>query len=102
MTTSLLQALLKRLTAGQVHIFSELAAELDIQEPLLEQMLQDLERGGYLRSAGVLCERRCQGCAREALCRIAHGGRVWMLTKKGLGLADVDPRSANQQGQGQS
>ncbi len=102
MTSSLLQSLVKRLSTGQVHIFSQLAAELDVQEPLLEQMLQDLERGGYLRSAQVLCDGGCRGCAQEGLCRIAHGGRMWVLTKKGLRLAGVNPVVANGEGEGES
>jgi hypothetical protein len=79
----ILEELLKRLTAGRPYNLTELAAELDVDNGLLEQMIIDLERGEYLKRVTLSCSTACEGCTHEGLCQITHEGRIWSVTDKG-------------------
>ena len=85
----LLEKLLKHLAEDGVHSLTELALMLDVDLNLLEQMLHDLERAGYLRQVETSCdtEQSCTGCPRQGTCRLLHAGRVWTLTPKGMQAA---------------
>lgn len=80
----MLESLLKMLQEGGVHSPTDLAGRLGVDQELLEQMLADLERLGYLRQVSGDCSSHCAGCPFEGLC-VASGGRIWSLTGKGLG-----------------
>lgn len=60
-----------------------LAAEVGVSEALLEQMLADLERAGYVATADMGCEGHCAGCPSSGLCALLHGKRIWSLTARG-------------------
>ena len=79
----ILEELLKRLASGRPYNLTELAAELDVDLALLEQMIIDLERGEYLKRVELSCSSVCAGCPREGLCQITHEGRIWTITDKG-------------------
>ncbi len=79
----ILEELLKRLASGRPYNLAELAAELDVDLALLEQMILDLERGEYLKRVELSCSNVCAGCPREGLCQITHEGRIWSVTDKG-------------------
>lgn len=86
---SMLQALLRRVAEGGVHSYKELAEALSVPLPLLEAMLEDMARLGYLRPAEAACPSgrqgdtgECRGCPLGG-CSIAGRGRVWVLTEKG-------------------
>lgn len=87
--------LLSLLATGGVHTRGELATRLGVTEGLLDQMLTDLSRMGYLRPVSDLTCRtspahrsplgnehsvRCAGCPLSGTCAIGEpGGRVWVL-----------------------
>lgn len=87
MNGTLLQDLLGRLSLGQARTLSELASALDVDEALLEQMLSDLERVGYVQMHKTTCEDSCQACDSCAHCDPMHHGRIWAVTEKGLRAA---------------
>jgi predicted DNA-binding transcriptional regulator YafY len=79
----MLKEILACFASGQSYTMMALAAELGVSESLLEQMLADLERAGYLAAADMGCEGRCAGCPSSGLCALLHGKRIWTLTAKG-------------------
>jgi DNA-binding Lrp family transcriptional regulator len=79
----MLQKLLNELATGGVHSCTDLGRELDLSESLLEQILMDLERMGYIKSVGTDCEERCTGCPLNNVCAVGQPGRIWTLTEKG-------------------
>jgi len=85
----MLNRLLALLRAGGTHRVSDLARELDTTPELIEVMLEDLGRMGYLKRLGTECVEKCTSCpiARMAdirgLCTAGEGGQqVWTLTEK--------------------
>jgi hypothetical protein len=82
-----LEDLLSRLISDTVHTLHELAADLSISPGLLEQMLWDLDRGGYIRAIETSCDVACQSCPYHGGCRVTHGERIWTVTEKGLRAA---------------
>jgi len=84
-----LESLLRRLASGRSYTFAELATEMDITTDLLEQMLGDLERAGCVRVVEESCVGRCDHCPYQGLCDLAHGGRIWAVTDKGLTSAQI-------------
>jgi len=89
----MLERLLELLATGGVHTPGELAARLGVSDGLLDQMLADLSRMGYLRQVGdMACSPspdaltgRCGGCSLASACTAGQsGGRVWALTGKNL------------------
>jgi len=81
----MLNQLLELLRAGGTHRIADLARELDTTAPLIEAMLEDLSRMGYLKSVGQSCTERCSSCPVAGLCAAGEGGRMWTLTDKGAG-----------------
>jgi hypothetical protein len=97
-----LERLLSLLARGGVHTPAELAAELGVSESLLEQMLADLSRMGYLRPVlNPTClpspnghSAPCAECPLVSTCAVAGpGARVWTLTDKALRRAKEVARS---------
>ncbi len=78
----MIEQLLQLVAEGGVHSYSDLAKRLSVSQPLLEMMLEDLARRGYLRAVGNGCEDHCSGCAMGG-CSIAGPGHLWALTEKG-------------------
>ena len=81
-----LEDLLRLVAEGGVHSYEELAAALSVSLPLLEAMLENLARLGYLRSAEAACGQDCDGCPLGG-CSVAGRGRLWVLTEKGARTA---------------
>lgn len=90
---STLAALLRLVAEGGVHSYEELAEALSVPLPLLEAMLENLARLGYLRPAEATCGQDGHGCASGSHgcplggCSIAGRGRLWILTEKGARAA---------------
>ena len=82
----MLERLLSLVGQGGVHSYADLARQLDVSEELVEQMLQDLARMGYLRSVADGCEAHCADCPLGEACAIGGPTRVWVLTEKGSGF----------------
>ena len=89
----MLERLLDLLATGGVHTPGELAACLGVSDGLLDQMLTDLSRMGYLRQVGDLAcapspatpSSQCGGCTLVRACAVGKsGGRVWALAGKAL------------------
>lgn len=86
-----LEELLRLVAAGGVHSYTELAEALSVPLPLLEAMLENLARLGYLRSAEAACGQDCQHCPIGG-CSVAGRGRIWLLTEKGARAASLVAR----------
>jgi hypothetical protein len=78
-TATMLQQILQTVSAGGVHRLHELAQQLDISEELLESMIDQLVRMGYLKPLHVKCGDDCRGCPIASTCAIGNAGRVWVL-----------------------
>ncbi len=87
----MLEQLLDLLATGGVHTPGELAARLGVSDGLLDQMLADLSRMGYLRQVGDMAcspspdapSGRCGGCRLAEACAAGKsGGRVWALSDR--------------------
>ena len=87
----MLNQLLGMLSEGGVHTPAELASRLDVTERLVDQMLVDLSRMGYLRSvSNATCQALptddvgpCADCPLSSACAVCEpGGQVWALTQK--------------------
>ncbi|MBN1660206.1 MAG: transcriptional regulator [Anaerolineae bacterium] len=84
----MLEKLLKLLHDGGIRSYGELAAALSVPESLLEVMLEELARLGYLRSMVEQCGPKCAGC-HVSMCAVGGGGKVWVLTEKGGRAAEA-------------
>ena len=87
----MLERLLSILAEGGIHTPAELAEQLGVSEGLIQQMLADLSRVGYLQPAnGVNCAALANGgsgpcttCPLSGGCAaVWPGGQVWALTHK--------------------
>jgi hypothetical protein len=85
----MLEQVMERLAAGGVISLRELARQLNTTETLLEMMLQDLERMGYVRRMMFGdCSGDCSKCGQHAAggcgapCAVSSGGGVWTLNEK--------------------
>ena len=80
----MLNQLLELLQSGGTHRVADLAHELDTTPDLVEAMLEDLGRMGYLKRMGGACGDGCGGCSLAGLCSAGSDGQVWTLTEKGI------------------
>jgi predicted ArsR family transcriptional regulator len=80
---TLLDRLLSLLRQGGVRSLAEVAAELGTSPALVEAMLEDLSRRGYLRPVEAQCARECAGCAQSGRCAVSGAGRVWQMETPG-------------------
>ena len=78
----MLEQILEVVAQGGIRSVQELAERLAVSPILLERMLEDLARLGYLRTVDAGCQGSCDGCAMGG-CSVAGAGRVWVLTDKG-------------------
>lgn len=75
--------MLERLQDGGTHTVAELARGLEVSAPLVELMIEDLVRMGYLAVATGSCGGRCEGCSMAKACAVGGPSRIWTLTEKG-------------------
>ena len=80
----MLEKILKHIATGGLHNYTELSRELGVSESLLVQMLQDLERMGYLERIENACEKTCERCDLSSSCAIQGSGVLWRLSGKKL------------------
>ena len=84
----MLMRLLRLVAEGGVHSYAALASQLGVSKGLLEQMLQDLARMGYVAPAGGACDTsQCRHCPLGGSCATDTQGNVWALTVKGARAA---------------
>ena len=86
----MLLTLLRLISSSErVSSIAEVAREMGVGEGLLERMIEDATRLGYLRAMEDRCGgAACHGCDDRPAC--THGGspRVWSLTDKGRRVLD--------------
>jgi biotin synthase-like enzyme len=83
----MLTQVLAQLAKGNITSLTDLASRLDVSLDLIEQMLLDLERAGYIASVNTDCQHNCAHCSQSSSCGLMTQGRIWSVTPKGLGLA---------------
>jgi len=79
----MLRELIGVIAEGQAHSQMELARRLGVSEGLVEQMLEDLARMGYLEPIAG-CADQCAACPLARICIIGHPRRAWVLREKGM------------------
>jgi hypothetical protein len=62
----------------------DLARRLGVNAVLVDQMLEELVRRGYLTALGQSCPVSCEGCPGHETGSQRHQPRLWLLTSKGL------------------
>lgn len=77
----MLNRLLELLYVGGTHRVAELARELDTTPTLVEAMLEDLGRMGYLKRVVSSCGNGCGGCSLAGSCTAGGSGQTWTLTE---------------------
>jgi hypothetical protein len=82
----MMEQLLQLVAEGGIHSYGELAQRLSISQPLLEMMLEDLARLGYLRRVSGDCGQQCATCPSGG-CVTMGSGQIWTLTGKGAQAA---------------
>jgi len=75
----MLEKLMEILRAGGTHRVSDLARALDTTPELVEMMLEDLARAGYVKPVAA-CPGACASCSLANACIPAQSGKAWSLT----------------------
>lgn len=78
----MMEQLLRLVARGGVQSYEDLMAHLSISRSMLEIMLEDLARLGYLRAVGNDCGGKCAACSVSG-CSPTGPGNLWALTEKG-------------------
>lgn len=81
----MLNRLLDLLRSGGTHRVADLARELGTTPELVEMMLEDLCRMGYLKRTAGGCGGKCAACPVAGLCAVGGDEQLWVLTGKGMG-----------------
>ena len=76
----MLDRLLALLRDGGTHRVTDLAEILDTTPELVEMMLDDLARMGYLKPVSSGCGSKCKSCPMAGICAVGSGERIWSLT----------------------
>ncbi len=76
----MLEKLMEILRAGGTHRVSDLARALDTTPELVEMMLEDLTRAGYVKPVAA-CSEACAACPLADACIPAQPGKAWSLTQ---------------------
>jgi len=79
----MLHKLLRIVCSGGTHNFKQLAQQLGVSEALLESIIDQLVRIGYLKPLDGSCTDSCNGCPMAGTCSVGGLGRVWVLTEDG-------------------
>jgi DNA-binding MarR family transcriptional regulator len=84
----MLRRLLTLIAANEgVSSLDELAQEMGVPPAITEQLIGELVRGGYLRTAyGECAPIGCAACPARVSCHPPTGFRLWELTPKGRRL----------------
>ena len=84
----MLHKLIRAIAEGQARSLGDLAKQLDVSVGLVEQMLEDLSRQGFLRLTSMECASGCGGCPSASACSLTQPVRTWVLTEKGHQAAE--------------
>jgi len=78
----MLQRLLDILQGGGSHTVDDLARRLDATPSLVDMMIDELVRMGYLSAAPAACTKQCTGCSLGGCVVAKRSGRIWSSTGK--------------------
>lgn len=78
--------LIKAISRHPLANLDQLSEELKVTPLLLENMVADLSKRGYLKSYES-CRSACDNCSLSSGCEGHDHPKIWMLTEKGLALA---------------
>ena len=73
----MLKALLKQITQGGTWTVESLARELETSPQMIQAMVQDLARRGYLKPAQQACSGACASCPVAGRCIKSSAQTVW-------------------------
>ena len=82
----MLEQILKQLQQGGTASVAVLARQLNVSERLVEQMLAEQTRLGYLRPLDACNQEACVGCPQHTNCSTHRPVRTWGIAK---GIADT-------------
>jgi predicted ArsR family transcriptional regulator len=77
----MLTKILELLNKGELHTTADLARELGVSQELVNIMVADLARRGYLRQVTGDCPEHCATCPLGNTCAVGGPGQVWALTQ---------------------
>lgn len=80
----MLERLLARISQKGAASLAELARELDTSPALVESMLEELERRGYLEPVESCASGHCSGCSVKNSCQTPRMWTVGRRTKSTL------------------
>jgi len=78
----MLEQILKQLQEGDSTSVPDLARQLNVSERLVEQMLAELVRLGYLRPLDTCNQDVCTGCPQKSGCGIHRPLQAWVVVKE--------------------
>ena len=78
----MLEQLMKQIQKGELISLAELARQLKVSEALVEQMLSELTRLGYLRSLESCSGEACTGCPQNTSCSTHRPVQTWAVIKE--------------------
>ncbi len=76
----MLERLLELVQAGGTRHIDDLARELDTTPELVQAMLENLSRMGYLKAVDGACNAKCRDCALACSCGVGAGSKVWTIS----------------------
>lgn len=90
----MLRKVLRQILQEGAVIYGDISSRLDIPEPLIRQMVWELERLGYLKPVFQGCsEHACAGCPMK--CGTSTSlNKTFVLTSKGRDFAGTAPVEA--------
>lgn len=78
----MLEQLLTQLKQGETIRLPDLARQFNVSEALVEQMLAELVRLGYLRLLDTCNPAACTACPQSAACPSTRPAHIWETTRK--------------------
>ena len=78
----MLEQLMKLIQKGEITSLSVLARQLNVSEALVEQMLEELVRLGYLRPLETCSSEACTGCSQRKSCITRRPVQTWVVIKE--------------------
>ncbi len=82
----MLVELLKAINRRPLANLEQLCADLNVTPVLMDQMVADLAKRGYLKSYET-CNSACDHCSLASACEGHAHPKIWTLTEKGLAMA---------------
>jgi DNA-binding transcriptional MocR family regulator len=82
----MLETILRIVASKRTECSSELARRLGVSHALIENMLDELTRQGYLKAVVGGSSTPCERCPLHTACRFQRQARIWTLTSRGKSL----------------